>query len=199
MKENQTHIFYLNGLPKCKMYFSIAMMFFLLYIGLEKVIQTFSMSGWIFGVFRWWFLGTGIAVALASIIYFAIHKKLTLAVVDVAGITCPWGMLWNRKKVEVTWDVIRSSDFGFIHKKWVVDAPIIPVKADFGNEEKVIKIILKEPLNSILTSQIETIIKQWWDGPVKVNNAGTEIYLREEPYGGYEPLLIQIRKHIGIG
>ena len=197
MAEHQKHTFYLNGLPKCKMYFSIAMMFFLLYVGLEKAIQTFSLSGWIFGCLRWWILGTGLALALASLTYFAFHKKLSLAIVDDDGITFLWGMLWNRRRIEITWDNIRSSDFGLIHRKWMVDAPIVPVKADFGGEEKVIKVVLEVPVRSALARQIEGVQKQWWDGVIKTNKMGTELYLREEPYGGYDPLWTQIRKHVG--
>lgn len=154
------------------------------------------MSGWIFGVLRWWILGTGLALALASLTYFEFHKKLTLAIVEEEGITYLWGVLWRRRKVQIPWEDIESADFGFIHTKWLVRAPNISASADFGSEEKVIKIVLKEPVNSALVSPIEALKKQWWDGFIKASKTGTETYLREEPYGGYEPLLNQIRKYV---
>ena len=45
--------------------------------------------------------------------------------------------------------------------------------------------------------QIKAINRRlWWDATVEANTEGTELYLREEPVDGYEPLLEEIRKYV---
>ena len=185
---NQKQTFYLNGLPKCKAYLASSVMIFMLYVGFEKVVQTFSLNSWALGLLRWWVLGVGIAFALASIISFALHKKLALINVDDEGITCFWGMSWNRRQVEIVWEKIKSADISWIHKQRVVRLSWMRVPTDLGSEEKVIKIALNEPVVSDLAGQIDAVMNQWWGGSIEANKAENELYLRAEPYGGFDPL-----------
>ena len=103
-----------------------------------------------------------------------------------------WGVLWNRKKVEITWDDIDSAALAMVHKKYLIRYPLLGVVADIGSDEKVAKISLNEKKQATLLRHVEAIKNKWWDAYIEVNKAGDEVYLREEPVGGYEALLARI-------